>query len=110
MKNFVQHGYVISLTAPYAVTSGDGMLVGSLFGVATTTAANGGSVEALVRGVIKITALSTDTGTVGTKVYWDNTNKRITTTAGSHTLVGCLTVAKTSGQTTATVLLNGTVV
>jgi len=39
MKNFVQPGKTITLTAPYAVTSGDGLLVGSVFGVAAGTAA-----------------------------------------------------------------------
>ena len=29
MKNYVQPGNTITLTAPYAVTSGDGLLVGS---------------------------------------------------------------------------------
>ena len=35
MKNFIQKGNNITLTAPYNVTSGDGLLVGSAFGVAT---------------------------------------------------------------------------
>ena len=34
MKNYVQPGNTITLTAPYAVVSGDGLLVGSIFGVA----------------------------------------------------------------------------
>ena len=110
MKNFIQRGDVVSLTAPYAVTSGDGMLVGSLFAVATTTAANGAAVEGMTQGVVRLTALGTDVGALGAKVYWDNTNKRVTVTATSNTLIGCLTVAKTSGQTTAVVRLNGTVV
>ena len=33
MKNFVQPGNTITLTAPYAVASGDGLLVGYIFGV-----------------------------------------------------------------------------
>jgi predicted RecA/RadA family phage recombinase len=38
MKNFVQPGNTITLTAPYAVASGDGLLVGYIFGVAAGTA------------------------------------------------------------------------
>ena len=30
MKNYVQPGNTITLTAPYAVASGDGLLVGSI--------------------------------------------------------------------------------
>ena len=40
MKNFVQPGSTITLTAPYAVASGDGLLVGAIFGVAAGDAAN----------------------------------------------------------------------
>ena len=34
MKNYVQPGNTITLTAPYTVASGDGLLVGSIFGIA----------------------------------------------------------------------------
>ena len=39
MKNSVQPGNTMTLTAPYAVTSGDGLLVGSIFGIASGDAA-----------------------------------------------------------------------
>lgn len=109
MKNFVQCGDVITVTAPYALTSGDGCLVGAaLFGVATGTYANAATnAELKTEGVFDLTALSTDTGAAGTKVYWDNTNKRITTTSTSNTLVGCLTAAKANGDTTARVYVDG---
>ena len=45
MKNFVQPSNTITLTAPYAVASGDGLLVGSIFGVAAGAAALGESVH-----------------------------------------------------------------
>lgn len=108
MKNFVQAGVILSLSAPYAVASGDGLLVGSIFGVATNAAANGAPVEAYVGpSVMALSCLSTDTGTVGAKMYWDNTNKRLTTTVGANSLVGVLVVAKLAAETTATIRLNG---
>lgn len=107
MKNYVQDGETITLVAPAALASGDGVLVGGFFGIAANAAASGANVEVKLNGVYQITALSTDTGAVGTKVYWDNTNKRITTTASGNSLVGALTVAKANGDTTATVRLNG---
>ena len=110
MRNYIQEGDAITVAAPYQVASGDGMLVGSLFGIAATAAANGATVEMQTVGVHEITALNTDTGSIGANVYWDNTNKRITTTASGNSLVGALTVAKTNGQTTATVRLNGVTV
>lgn len=109
MRNFIQDGDVLTVAAPYDVASGAGMQVGSFFGVASAAALSGATVEMSLEGVYELTALGTDTGSVGTIVYWDNTNKRITTTVGSNLKVGALTVAKTNGQTTAVVRLNATV-
>jgi predicted RecA/RadA family phage recombinase len=109
MKNYVQAGDVIAVVAPYAVASGAGVLLGALFGVAAYDAANGATVDIKRKGVFDITALTADTGAVGTKVYWDNTNKRLTVTASANTLVGCLTLAKIGTDTTARVLLDGAI-
>lgn len=109
MKNMVQDGDVVTVAAPYAVTSGQGAQVGVMFGVATHDAANGATLELLVEPcVVDLTALSTDTATVGAALYWDNTNKRLTTTVGSNLKVGVAVAAKANGDTTARVRLNGT--
>ena len=55
MKNYVQPGNTITLTAPYAVASGDGLLVGSIFGIAAGAAAIGEPVETALVGVFDIT-------------------------------------------------------
>lgn len=107
MKNFVQPGSTLTLTAPYAVTSGDGLLVGLIFGIACFTAANAATVEANTQGVYDVTALSTDTATVGAAIYWDNTNKRCTTTSSGNTKIGVAVAAKANGDTTVRVRLNG---
>ena len=107
MKNQVQDGDVITVTAPYAVTSGQGCQVGAaLFGIASGDAASGATLELQVEGVYDVTALSTDTAAVGDLLYWDNTNKRLTTTATSNLKVGVAVAAKASGATTARILLN----
>lgn len=110
MKNYIQEGDIVTVTAPYALASGDGCLVGSLFGVSTGLFASGATTaEIKTEGVFDLTALSTDTGSVGTKMYWDNTNKRLTTTLTSNVLVGCLLSAKASGETTARIYIDGTI-
>lgn len=109
MKNYVQPGETLTLTAPYDVASGGGFLVGALFAVACTSALSGAEVEGKTTGVFDITALNTDTGSIGTKMYWDNTNKRLTTTASGNTLVGALVAAKANGDTTARVKLDGVI-
>ena len=55
MKNSVQPGNTITLTAPYAVTSGDGLLVGSIFGIASGDAALNDPVEVTLTGVFDLT-------------------------------------------------------
>lgn len=108
MRNLVQSGNVIALTAPYVLLSGQGVLVGSIFGVASCDAASGAEVQAVREGVFDLAAVSVDTGTQGAKVYWDNTARKITTTATNNTLVGALAAAK-AGESTARVLLDGVV-
>ena len=97
MKNFVQPGNTITLTAPYAVASGEGLLVGSIFGVAAGSAASGDPVEAALVGIFDITKIGSQAWTVGAKVYWDDTNKRCTTVSTDNTLIGAAVAAVASG-------------
>jgi len=108
MKTYVQPGNTITLTAPYAVTSGDGLLVGSIFGIASGDAALGEPVETALTGVFDLTKVGSQAWTVGAKVYWDDTNKRTTSVATSNTLIGVATeaVAGGAGDTVGRVRLN----
>ena len=109
MKNYVQTGNTITLTAPYAVTSGDGLLVGSIFGVAAGTVALGEAVEAALVGVYDLKKVASQAWAAGDKVYWDNTNKEATKTATANTLIGVATeaVAGGAGDVIGRVRLNG---
>ncbi|MCF1711036.1 DUF2190 family protein [Tabrizicola sp. J26] len=109
MKNYVQPGNTITLTAPYAVTSGDGLLVGSIFGVAAGTAAIGEAVEAALTGVYDLKKVASQAWAAGDKVYWDNTAKEATRTTTSNTLIGVAVVAVAggAGDTIGRVRLNG---
>jgi predicted RecA/RadA family phage recombinase len=106
MKNYVQDGSSLTLTAPYTVTSGSGALIGNLFGIAAVDIASGVDGEFSMEGVFDIAALATDVGTQGAKVYWDNTAKLCTVVLTTNTLIGRLTKAKANGDTTMRVLLN----
>ena len=97
MKNYVQPGNTITLTAPYAVASGDGLLVGSIFGVAAGTAASGEPVETALTGVYDLKKVASQAWSVGDKVYWDNTAKEATKTTTSNTLIGVATEAVAGG-------------
>ena len=106
MKNFVQDGDTLTLTAPAALNAGDGFLVGTIFAVASEAAANGAAVEGATEGVFDLPK-ATGAITAGAKVYWDNTNKNVTTTATSNTLIGAATLAATSGAATVRVKITG---
>ena len=108
-KNFIQPGDTITLTAPYTVTSGDGLLVGSIFGVATGDAANGETAETALVGIFDLNKVASQAWSAGDKVYWDNTNREATKTATANTLIGVATeaVAGGAGDVTGRVRLNG---
>jgi predicted RecA/RadA family phage recombinase len=106
MRNYIQEGDCLTVTAPYALTSGQGALVGGrLFGVAASDAASGAEVVINTEGVYDLTALATDTGVAGTPWYWDNTNRRLTTTASTHQAVGIGVGVKANGDATARIRL-----
>lgn len=109
MKNYVQPGNTITLTAPYAVASGDGLLVGSIFGIACADAASGETVEATVVGVFDLKKTASQAWAAGDKLYWDNTAREATKTATSNTLIGVAVaaVAGGAGDTIGRVRLNG---
>lgn len=110
MKNFVMHGDVVTVAAPSGgVASGDGVLIGALFGVATYTAAQGVEVEIRTTGVFDMAAATHATDqalVVGDIVYWDNSAKRATKTASGNTRIGVAVAAKASTAAIARVMLD----
>jgi predicted RecA/RadA family phage recombinase len=88
MKNYIQPGHVITLAAPYDVRSGDGLLVGAIFGVATHDGLEGSEIETQLTGVVEINKVSGQAWSAGDKVYWDNTNRRTTSVATDNVLIG----------------------
>jgi predicted RecA/RadA family phage recombinase len=97
MRNYIQPGHALTLIAPYDVVSGDGLLVGSIFGVACHDALSGAEVEAQLTGVLDLAKVASQAWTAGAKVYWDNTAKRATTVASGNTLIGVAVLAVGSG-------------
>lgn len=108
MKNYIQNGDMIAATAPVGgVTSGQGHLVGSLFGIAAVTAAEGEAVEIATTGVFD---LPKDIATVvdqGDRVAWDNNAKEIAQPGVGLYPVGIAVLAAGNGTTTVRVRLDG---
>lgn len=85
----------ISVVAPAAIQVGEVLTAGQLVGVALTDAAAGGDVTISIRGICELPLKSGDNPTLGAKMYWNSTNKYLTVTKGSNTLVGCCVLAGT---------------
>ena len=107
MKNFVQPGDVLTMTATAAVGSGDGVQIGSVFGVALTDAAIGEDVALSVVGVFELPKTAADDIAVGEKVYWDAGTAEVTDSDAAGDLIGVAVAVAAAGATTATVRLNG---
>ncbi|OHV26602.1 DUF2190 family protein [Rhizobium sp. RMa-01] len=111
MKNYVQRGDVVTATAPAGgVSSGDGVLISSLFGVAATTVDAGSEVELATTGVFDLPKAS-GAVTFGAPLYWDAAAEKVTavasTTAGDNTLIGVAIAAAGVNASTVRVRLNG---
>jgi len=109
-RNFIQPGEILTLTAPYIRTAGQGAQIGSIFGVALSDVAEGASGEFRTTGVFELTKIESQAWTVGQKVYWDNTEKECTTVATAGMLIGVAAevVADGAGDVIGAVRLNGT--
>lgn len=107
MRNFVQPGDVITLTAPAALASGAPFAVGAIFAVATGDAESGAPVEAARKGVFDLPKATGQAWTAGARLYWAAGAGNITTTATANLYVGMAARAESSGATVGRVLLPG---
>ena len=108
MQNYIQNGHVITVTTPAGgITSGEGLIVGSIFGVAAYSAAEGDMLELVTTGVYKLPKATAAVLTVGARVAWDNTAKNINVPGAGRFPVGVATEAAGNGVTGVAVRLDG---
>jgi predicted RecA/RadA family phage recombinase len=101
MKSFIQTGDVITITAPTGgVASGAGVLIGSLFGVAAATAAEGDPLEIATTGVYELPKDPTAVLAIGDPVAWDDTAKQVDAPGAGLYPIGIATKAAGSGVVT----------
>ena len=100
MKNYICTGERIVVTAPSGgLTAGQGYLIGSKVGVVVSGGVEGDSVTVMTEGVFELTK-ATGAVSIGQKLYWDDTNKVITTVATGNTYMGYAFKAALSGDAT----------
>lgn len=107
MRNYIQDGGAITLTAPHDVSSGDGLQVGSLFGVVATNAASGADVETVMQGVFELPKADTEQIAQGEALYWNSTEKHLTNTAADNLKIGAAVVAAGPAETIVRARLSG---
>ena len=107
MRNYIQPGDSLAVAVPYAsgVVSGDGLLVGALFGVAAVDGVQNAVVEAQTKGVFDLAKEPALAITAGARVFWDNTNRRVTTSATGNFSIGIATQAALAADATVRVVL-----
>jgi predicted RecA/RadA family phage recombinase len=106
VKTYINAGITINHAPAAAVAAGAVALIGVRIGVAVEDVAATTSGVFYCAGVFTIPKLSTDVVAQGALLYWDNTNKRLTTTASGNTLAGRAYAAAGNGATTVQALLN----
>jgi len=109
MKNFVQKGETLNLTAPYNVNSGKGALIGStIFGVAVKDYLSGATdCEFVIEGVFDMDKVSAQAWAVGDRIYWDDSAKLCTTVKSTNIKVGVCVKVAANPTSTGRVLLTG---
>jgi predicted RecA/RadA family phage recombinase len=94
MKNFIEAGDTLTVPAPSGgVASGGVVIIGSLIGIAGSTATAGVNVAVKTRGVFELPKVSAQAWTVGAPIYWDAGAGNATTTATDNTAIGYATDA-----------------
>jgi predicted RecA/RadA family phage recombinase len=88
MKNFVQNGAHLTTQAPAALSSGDGVILGSIFGIAAETVAIGERVDLTLDGVFDLPKVAALAIAVGDSLYWDSAAKLVTKTAAANKKIG----------------------
>jgi len=108
MKNFIQHGDMITIAAAAAITSGQLVRANSLVGVASTAAAIGQEVEIKTSGVFEVAKTSAQAWEVGQPVYLIAASGLATNVAGTgNFLIGVAVKVAANPSGTGVVRLNG---
>jgi predicted RecA/RadA family phage recombinase len=108
MKNYIQEGRMITVAAPAGgVISGDGVVIGALFGIASKTAAAGETVTLATTGVFDLPKLASAVIAAGDAVAWDDTAKQVNEPDTGRYPIGIAIEAAGNGVATVRVRLDG---
>jgi predicted RecA/RadA family phage recombinase len=98
-KNFIQPGDSIEFTAGANITSGQGVIIGALLGVALGTVSNGAVGVAAIEGVFELPKASGFVVNAGQKLIWDTATSAFVASATTGDLNGCAVAVEGAGST-----------
>lgn len=108
MKTYIQNGHVVTVPTPTGgIASGEGLIVGNIFGIAAYSAAEGDPLELATTGVYKLPKASAAALTLGARVAWDNTARQVNTPGAGRFPIGVAADAAGNGVTSVAVRLDG---
>lgn len=109
MKNFIQHGDMVTIIATAVIASGELVRANSLIGVAAADAAIDDEVELKTTGVFDLPKTSAQAWAVGNPIYMIAASGLLTNVPGiGNYLVGVATAIAANPSATGRVRLNGT--
>ncbi|MEM7667226.1 MAG: DUF2190 family protein [Pseudomonadota bacterium] len=107
MKNYVQMGSHLTVPAPADISSGDGIVVGSIFGIASIDALTGENVSIATEGVYSMPKVGADAFDVGETVYFDEAAGLMTETSTGNIAVGVAVEVAATSSAAVNVRLDG---
>ncbi|WP_460231464.1 DUF2190 family protein [Agrobacterium radiobacter] len=106
MKNYRGSADTVEVTAPADVNSGDGVLVGKLFGVAEFSAKAGQRVNISRSGIFTLPKTNAQAWTEGAVLYWDGAKLTTADNAGANTKVGYAAAVAANPSATGDLILH----
>lgn len=100
----IQAGNVVDFTLDSDVSVGDVIAKNDIVGIATVSGLIGETIGLAICGVFEMKAKNADVVDFGKKLYWDNANRELTTTATSNTRAG-IAVSEKAANTDGAVLV-----
>lgn len=88
MKNFVQPGVNLTLTAPADIKSGEVFILGAIVGIAAGDGLSGYPVDIVTAGVFDLDKVGADAFSPGDSVYYASASKLVTSTASGNKKIG----------------------
>jgi predicted RecA/RadA family phage recombinase len=108
LTKYVQRGHSIDYTPEADVAAGDVVIIGDLAGIAKLDIKAGTLGALALVGVFDIPKVTGDSTAIaaGTIVFWNATDKVVTTTAGDNKYLGKTIIASTDDDAHARVIIN----